>query len=95
MILMQRFLIEIPHADSKSECLKAIEIFKKTGSHYLVNADWGCPDGVHKAWLIIDAENKEDALAIVPPWYRESSKIITVDKLSINNIDDNLAHHQN
>ena len=91
---MPRYLIEIPHKNRKKECLQAITIFKSTGSHFLTNADWGCSDDVHKAWIIVDLDNKEEALNIVPPWYRQKALVITLDKLAFNNMDKDLDQHK-
>lgn len=32
---MTRFLIEVPHSPDKRACLQVVQIFLKTGSHYL------------------------------------------------------------
>ncbi len=90
---MPRFLIEIPHQNSKEECLKAISIFRSTGSHFLTNAEWGCSDDIHKAWVIIEADSKENALEVVPPWYREQTQIITLEKLAFTDIEKNISQH--
>jgi hypothetical protein len=60
---MARFLIEVPHEAELVACVRAIEVFHETGSHFLTNADWGCLDDVHKAWFILEAEDKEEAHA--------------------------------
>jgi hypothetical protein len=52
-----------------------VQVFLATGSHFLTHADWGCEDGVHSAWMIVDADSKEDARSIVPPQYRKDAKI--------------------
>lgn len=79
---MANFLIEVPHKEDKMACVKAIEIFANSGSHFLANADWGCSDHEHKAWMIVDVESKEQALQIVPPLYRHEAKIIKLFKLT-------------
>lgn len=79
---MPRFLIEVPHRKEKRECERAVEVFKQTGSHFLTNADWGCSDNVHKAWVIIEVDSKEDALMVVPPPYRTKAKVITLTKFA-------------
>lgn len=48
----------------------------ESGSHLLVNAHWGCKDGVHKSWFISDFENKEEAMHIIPPLLRHTATII-------------------
>ena len=73
---MAKFLIEVPHEATKEACVNAVKIFFQTGSHFLANADWGCHDGEHKAWLLVDVETKEQARQIVPPAYRPVAKII-------------------
>ena len=56
--------------------MKLFRFFLQTGSHFLTHAEWGCLDGEHKAWIIVEDESKEDARFIVPPFYRSSAKIV-------------------
>lgn len=79
---MTKYLLEVPHAASQLGCLEAIEAFLHSGSHFLMNADWGCKDGEHKAWLIIDAEDKEQAKTILPAGYRANAKITMLSRFS-------------
>jgi hypothetical protein len=79
---MPKFLIEVPHEGTARDCARAVEIFHRTGSHFLTHADWGCKDGEHKAWLIIDVGSKHEALNIVPPEYRETAKIVGLNSFS-------------
>jgi hypothetical protein len=73
---MAKYLIEVPHSEDQAACLRAIEVFISSGNHFLANAEWGCKDKQHKAWMIVDLENKDQALQVVPSMYR-SSAIIT------------------
>lgn len=73
---MKKFLIEVPHESDKKSCEHAIQVFQESGSHYLTNAEWGCMDGEHKSWIIVEVENKEEARLIVPPLFRSDAKII-------------------
>lgn len=91
---MPKYLIEIPHENNKQECIRAVSIFKSTGSHFLTNADWGCADDVHKAWIVVEVDNKDTALNIVPPWYRPHCQIVTLEKLALDNIEQNIEHHR-
>ena len=68
--------MEVPDEAKKSACDIAVRLFLETGSHFLRQADWGCQDGEHKAWLIVEVENKDQALQIVPPLFRSVAKII-------------------
>jgi len=85
---MPRFLIEVPHAPTQAACDQAIKVFMDTGSHFFVNADWGCEDGVHKAWFIVDIESKEAARQILPPLFRDKASIIKLRKYSMADVPD-------
>ena len=91
---MAKFMIEVQHEDDKLACEHTIKIFLNSGSHFLTNADWGCMDGEHKAWFILDVDSKEEALRIVPPAYRKNTKIIQLNKFSIKDFKVMENHHQ-
>lgn len=91
---MARFLIEVPHEEETVACARVVEIFIKTGSHYLTHTDWGCMDGDHRAWLIVEVGSKEDALRILPPAFRSKARIVGLNKFSMEQIEEILLHHQ-
>ena len=76
---MARFLVEVPHGDGWVPCERVVEIFRKTGSHFLTNADWGCGDGVHKAWFIADVDTREEARNILPPMMRAEATVVQLN----------------
>ncbi len=90
---MTRFLIEVPHEADTAACVRAILIFLETGSHFLTHADWGCMDGVHKAWIIVDVEDKQQARNIVPAAYRSQAQIITLNEFTMEQVDEMMSHH--
>jgi hypothetical protein len=91
---MARFLIEAPHEAERAGCARAVEIFHKTGSHFLTHADWGCKDGVHSAWFIAEADRKDEARLILPPAYRAQARITELIQYNSEQVDELLAHHQ-
>jgi hypothetical protein len=91
---MARFLIEVPHEAKEQECALAVKILISSGSHYLTHADFGCLDGVHKAWVIIEADSKEEARFVVPSVFRPRAKIVRLNKFSLDQIEEILAHHR-
>lgn len=91
---MARFLIEVPHEPEQTACVRAVQVFLQTGSHFLSNADWGCLDGEHKAWIILEAENKEEAQFVLPPAFRPQAKIVKLNKFTMDDIDEMLERHQ-
>ena len=91
---MAKFLIEVPHPEETVACARVVDVFLKTGSHYLTGADWGCKDGVHKSWMLVDVDSKEDALRIVPPAFRAQAWVVLLNSFSINEIDSILKKHE-
>ena len=90
---MPRFLIEVPHSDDEVECARVVEVFLKTGSHFLSNADWGCTDGEHKAWIIVDVDDKQEARAILPPAFRLEAKIVKLAYFTMGDVDEVFERH--
>ena len=90
---MAKFLIEVPHEPQERACALAIQVFLKTGSHYLTNAEFGCFDGEHKAWVMIEVDSKEEARRILPPVFRSQAKIVELSKFTLEQIDEMLQHH--
>jgi hypothetical protein len=90
---MARFLIEVPHEAEKTSCARAVHTLLSTGSHFLTRADFGCMDGEHKAWIVVEVENKEEARTILPPAFRSQAKIIGLNKFSLEEIEALLAKH--
>jgi hypothetical protein len=91
---MAKFLIEVPHAAEVEACARVVQIFLKTGSHFLTHADWGCRDGEHKAWIIADVSDKTEAYGIVPPQFRNAAKVVRLNKFTMDEIDEILQDHQ-
>jgi hypothetical protein len=90
---MARFLIEVPHDSGLAGCAAAVETFLKTGSHFLTHADWGCKDGDHKAWIIVDVETHDEARAVVPPLFRHDAKVVKLNYFTMREIDDIRSAH--
>jgi nicotinate-nucleotide pyrophosphorylase len=85
---MATFLLEVPHEAEMMACVKAVRAFLTTGSHFLSNADWGCKDGEHTAWITIEADSKEEARLAIPPAFRADAKIVQLNKFSLAEIDE-------
>ena len=91
---MPRFLIEVPHEPEVVACAKVVKVFLSTGSHFLTHADWGCHDGHHSAWLIVDVNNRDEARGILPPAFRRDARIIGLNCFSLAEIEGILADHR-
>jgi hypothetical protein len=90
---MPKYLIEVPHGESTLECNRAIAIFLRTGSHFLSNAEWGCKDGVHKAWFMMEVDTREEARNVVPSEYRPQAKIVQVRTFRLQDVEEALRAH--
>jgi dihydroorotase-like cyclic amidohydrolase len=91
---MTKFLIEVPHAEETRACARVVQIFLATGSHFLTHADWGCEDEVHSAFITVEAENKLEALRVLPPQFRSEAKATALTKFTMEQIDAILSDHQ-
>ena len=91
---MPRFLIEVSHPAEELACARVVHVFLNTGSHFLTQADWGCLDGVHSAWFIVEADNKAEARLVVPPAFRSQAKIVGLNKFTMEEIENILSQHQ-
>jgi hypothetical protein len=78
-----KFLIEVSHEPKLASCVHAVDVFLTSGSHFLSRADWGCKDGEHKAWIVVEVESKDDARHIVPPAFRAQAKIVQLNTFSM------------
>lgn len=76
---MNRFLIESPH--TAENCTQAVKDIHAAG--YLHFFEWGCDDGDHTAWAIVEAQNAEHARQMVPWYLREQARIVKLVKFEI------------
>jgi len=74
---MDRYLIETPHREQ--DCLHLLQLVHASG--YLAHFDWGCMNGVHTGWAIIEAANEAEARLAVPPLVRAQARVVKVNKI--------------
>ena len=91
---MSKFLIEVSHDSDRQACLRAIQAFLSSGSHFVANAEWGCRDGDHRAWIVVDVDSKEEAMAIVPPIYRSNAKVVALNRFTLREIEAMFSEHK-
>lgn len=73
---MKRFLVISNHTGE--DCVKALKEVLAIG--YLTHFDWGCKDGVHTGWAILDAEDKAEAMMSVPTFLRGQAQVVQLTK---------------
>jgi len=87
---MEKYLIEIKNGGDQASCLRSIQSFLSTRTHYVTSAEWGCIDGENKAWLIIKTSSSDDAMRIIPAAYRQNAKIARLHKFTGKEIDESM-----
>ena len=91
---MPRFLIEVPHEEEMVACAKAAQILLETGSHFLTHADFGCRDGDHRAWILVEGDSKTEVRNMLPSLYRARARIVGLNKFSIEELDLLIKEHR-
>lgn len=77
---MARYIIEADH--TPEDCLKVLDAILHAGSHYLMRTDWGCEDGAHTAWVVVEAESQDEARLMVPPALRNRARLARLNKFT-------------
>jgi hypothetical protein len=90
---VSRFLIEVPHEGTAAACARAAELLLRTGSHFLTRAEYGCRDGVHKAWIIVEVESKDEARNVVPAELRPIASIVGLNYFTMAMVDELKRRH--
>ena len=80
---MERFIVESPH--TAGDCKKALKDVLAAG--YLSHFDWGCADGDHRGWVIIEAASADEAKMVVPSSHRSHATVIKLTKFSREQIE--------
>jgi hypothetical protein len=88
-----RFLIELPHDNTAVACARAAELLLRTGSHFLTHADFGCGDGVHKAWIMLERDSKEDARNVLPAELRPTASIVRLNYFTMAKVEELKKRH--
>jgi hypothetical protein len=78
-----RYLVSMPH--TKEECLAALD--RVAADKLLLDKiDWGCTDGDHTGYVVIEAKNADEALAKVPDADRAKAHAVKLVKFSAEEI---------
>ena len=84
---MDRYMIETPHTGENCKLL----VSQVHAIGYLHHFDWGCADGIHCGWAIIEAESEEQARMAVPSVVRDEARVIRLVKFSADQVQG--LHH--
>ena len=59
-----------------------LKAFAEVGAHWVQNAEWGCDEGIHKCWIVIEADDDADAQRLVPPTIGNLALLVKLDKFT-------------
>jgi hypothetical protein len=90
---MARFLIEVPHDGTMAACTRAVEAFLRAGSHFVTHADWGCQDGDHRAWVVREADSRDEARNVIPPIFQAQAKVVRLNTFTLKDLEQLLQRH--
>jgi len=77
---MSTYLIASKH--TPEECLQALDEMMAKGKDTLGKFVFGCKDGDHTGYAIVDAERLSDALSLVPDFLQEEACLTKVSKFT-------------
>lgn len=75
---MERFLVISHHTGE--DCVRALKETLVIG--YLTHFDWGCKDGVHTGWAVLEAEDRAQAMLSVPTFLRPTAQAVRLTKFA-------------
>jgi len=75
---MSTYLVTSKHTGE--QCLQALDEILAKGKDTLNKFVFGCKDGDHTGYAIVDAERLSDALSLVPDFLQEQACITKVAK---------------
>ena len=75
---MERYMVISTHTEA--ECTKALKQVEAAG--YITHFDWGCKDGDHTGWAVVEADSATEAMMVVPSLGRKDAKAVKLTKFS-------------
>ena len=69
-------MIVAPHTDADCEAI----VNQVIAAGFSARVDWGCKDGEHTSWAIVEAESHEQAKMFVPSLMRPKAQAVHIVK---------------
>ena len=80
---MERYMVVSPH--TAQDCKNAMKQIEAAG--YITHFDWGCMDGEHTGWAIIEADDAKEAMMVVPSGQRRNARAIKLVKFTTADVE--------
>lgn len=75
-------MIHLPHESDHEICVRALHAIERYGGHLFTHAEWGCRAGVHCGWVIVELDNREAAVQMVPPELRKEAQVVELSQFT-------------
>ncbi len=75
-----KYLVVTPH--QPEECLDVLDDLSTKDKKLLSQIEWGCTDGDHTGYLLVDADSKDAAIKKLPEKERAKAKAIKMAKFT-------------
>ena len=75
---MDRYMVVLPH--TAEDCTAVLHQIEAIGA--ITHFDWGCKDGEHTGWVIVEAEDRDQAMMVVPTFQRKRAHLVKLTKFS-------------
>jgi hypothetical protein len=79
-IAMARYLLTIPH--TYEDCIAELDSVFAHSKELLARFDWGCKDGEHVGWVLIEAGSESTARSMLPIAFRTKASVRMVNKFT-------------
>ena len=77
---MARFLVQAEHTEA--DCVQALDSVVAFSQALLARFDWGCKDGEHVGWAVVEAQDKATARMLVPTYLRGKTRVVALNKFT-------------
>lgn len=91
---MPRFLVECDHPAEPLACIRAVRDILEMGSHFTTHAEFGCPDGVHTGWIVVEASSHAEARQVLPPRDRQAARVVRLRRFRLDELDEIEKKHR-
>jgi hypothetical protein len=82
---MARYLLTCPH--TPEDCVPDIDSILGHSKELLARFDWGCKDGEHVGWVVVEAGNEATARMMLPVAIRNKASVRAVNKFTPQDIE--------
>ena len=77
---MARFFVELAH--TPEDCVADLDSVMAHSHELFARFDWGCKDGEHAGWAILEAQDANTARRLLPTFIRDRAKVRGVVKFT-------------